>query len=1113
MPKTYPAKNDFTRGKFTPLLEDRSDERIFQNGARELQNVFVLPHGGVTRRGGTRYAGKTRFSTGGVHLEGFTFSENPKQSYVLEFGDKYLRFLWGYNKVPIIDPASLDPALKWAFVGTGLNDVTVSGSYTGTVNHYYKIAIISTDDGKDVINFYIDGVASTSINLGEVTVPYTITLSGISYTIAADNGHTIGDYWETEVYWPLMLRTPWPESIVKELQNGIIQREDVAFIAHRNYVPQKLSRYGHTDWRLEPWLPTKAPWQPSIGLKYTLYDASAIHDSKNIPSTSKGNLDYYFDEANGAVELKSDDLDSTIAFSLDSTYYSTAANAFRVDLLAAIGSVSWPSIEITGTIYIPSDGDYQFSLNSGKGGADLFIDGTVAASRYGTNNTPDIALAAGFQTTLAGRAKTTTLTKGAHTIRARCFLANANRTLAVYWKKPGDSSFTTIPPQYFVEQTERYGVSCAEYTAYDIANSVTLPPTNQAAFDSLFTTDTSGVTVNRTGHWDDRISFHSQVGMTENPFTADLPPDCLTDNTSHSLEISGYLTISEDGSYQFAVDGNDGCEFVLYDSTGNVLASVVWLSNINTQAQADGFTEFKSSSWAKHASSAVSLTSGVYPFRARYWSQLKGFAFSCAWLTPGETDFVAIPQSAITPNAGYYPRCLTFHEQRIFVGGSIEEPQRIYASKSFDFDDFTTGAEADDGLEFRIASEQVDPIQWMVSKDVLYAGTLSTEYIIQGSNGVLVPDDIQVKPNTSYGSAYIRPVKAEDAIYFVDRSERGLREYSYVLERDKSVGVNVGILAEDLFHKGIQRLVYQQGGNAAFRFGLDDIDEYLRLHSKLIADPINAPRALNLLWALTSDGELKSLTIEMLEKVYAWTEHVLGGSAVVVDSMAVIPGDGGDLLFLAVSRTINSATVRTLEWIDPLLLCDLGNVEYTIGGNSGMGGISLPHIPSETIRAVGLDIDAAGAVVWEPIYDHAGLTYDLTLDSSGVIDFKSVWWTAEGQDAYNKYQAIFSGYPFYCLIETLPFDVQIAQSMTSLGMMKRWIDLWLSVVYAPQALLSSAVDTTTTESMEDAGTLTTGRQRYFILGWDREAALRVTQDHPTPMTLRSIYGELQVNIG
>lgn len=1111
MPKTYPVKNNFTRGQFSPLLHDSTDEPIYQNGAKELTNGFVLPHGGFTRRGGTRYAGLTKNVTGNVNLEPFIFSDNPKQSYVLEWGDRYLRFFWGGDKLPIIDPDSLDPLPKFAFSGIGVNDVTITGEYTGAENSYFKIEVIGKAEGEeefDIFKFSKNGEEVWTFIPGEDEETEYV-YGGLTITFDTLIGHTIGDYWETEVYWPYQLPTPYPESVVNDL--WLVQKEDVVFVFHQDYVPRKLSRCGHTDWQLEPWVPSKSPWVPSIGLQYDFYN---IDGTRSKGTASKGALDYQFSVNSGAVLLKSGKLESSIAFSLDNTYYSEVDNELRLALLNV--ATQYTSIEIYGNIYIPEDGDYQFALNSGYWGSDLLIDGDVIAKLYGNNVDPLNPSGGTFQASLLSRAGTVTLTSGEHTIRVRFALGTTLRTGAVYWKQPGESTFEIIPAKYFSGLPDRYGVTTAIYKKFDLAGSVTLPPADQTAFNALFSTSTTGVTLAKTGQWDDRIGFHSQSVTGE--FSADLPPNFIADSTSHALEIAGYLTVEETGNYQFAVDGNDGIEFVLFDESDNQLAQAVWLSNINTQAQADGYTEWKSSSWAKHVSSVVALTAGVYKFRARYWSELKGFAVSVAWKTPGESDFVLIPQASMTPAAGYYPRCGTFHEQRMFFGGLKEEPQTVYASKTFDIEDFETGADADDGLKFRISANQVDAIQWMISKDALYIGTVSTEYLVRGSNGVIIPDDIDVKPNTSYGSAAIRPIQGEDSFYFVRRSERGLREYTYVLERDKSVGINIDILGEDLFHDGIQKLVFQQGGNAAFRFGFPDINANIINSGKQIADPINTPFDLNLLWVLTQTGELRTFTVEQLEKVFAWSTQTLGGTDVIIDSITQIPGDGGDILFLAVRRTIDGSTVRTIEWIDPLNLCDLGYVNSQTGSSSGVCSISLTHLPNEEIQAVGIMIDASGLVTWELLYDrHNPLspTSNLTLNENGQIDFNDalLYWKNQTPWLYRRYQAIFAGYAFYNTIETLPFDVQIGQQMTSLSMLKRWMDIWLSTVNTTGAKMALAAYPDDTEAMDDEGALVTGRNRFLIPGWDRESSVRVTQDAPFPLTIRSIYGEMQVNTG
>lgn len=83
-------QTNFTAGELSPLLYGRTDLAKYANGAKTLLNAIVQPHGGVTRRPGTRYVASVKDSASPVRLAPFQFS--TEQAYVLEFGDRYLRF-------------------------------------------------------------------------------------------------------------------------------------------------------------------------------------------------------------------------------------------------------------------------------------------------------------------------------------------------------------------------------------------------------------------------------------------------------------------------------------------------------------------------------------------------------------------------------------------------------------------------------------------------------------------------------------------------------------------------------------------------------------------------------------------------------------------------------------------------------------------------------------------------------------------------------------------------------------------------------------------------------------------------------------------------------------
>ena len=78
-----------------------------------------------------------------------------------------------------------------------------------------------------------------------------------------------------------------------------------------------------------------------------------------------------------------------------------------------------------------------------------------------------------------------------------------------------------------------------------------------------------------------------------------------------------------------------------------------------------------------------------------------------------------------------------------------------------------------------------------------------------------------------------------------------------------------------------------------------------------------------MVWTLRSDGQLCGLTYVPSQQVFAWHRHILGGAfgtgGPVIESMDTIPDSttGEDMLYLAVKRTIDGATVRHIEVVQP----------------------------------------------------------------------------------------------------------------------------------------------------------------------------------------------------
>ena len=81
---------NFTGGELSPRLDGRNDLAKYASGCSTLENLVVYPHGSAARRPGTNFVAAVKDSTKKTRLIPFEFSTT--QTYMLEFGDQYIRF-------------------------------------------------------------------------------------------------------------------------------------------------------------------------------------------------------------------------------------------------------------------------------------------------------------------------------------------------------------------------------------------------------------------------------------------------------------------------------------------------------------------------------------------------------------------------------------------------------------------------------------------------------------------------------------------------------------------------------------------------------------------------------------------------------------------------------------------------------------------------------------------------------------------------------------------------------------------------------------------------------------------------------------------------------------
>ena len=113
--------NTFNAGELSPHLDSRVDFAKYQSGLRTMENFMVLPYGGAIKRSGTQYIAETK-SNGVARLA--PFSVGVDQSYVMEMGDKYIRFY--QNGVQLVDTSSVPVEVVTPYTSNDVFEVQLS---------------------------------------------------------------------------------------------------------------------------------------------------------------------------------------------------------------------------------------------------------------------------------------------------------------------------------------------------------------------------------------------------------------------------------------------------------------------------------------------------------------------------------------------------------------------------------------------------------------------------------------------------------------------------------------------------------------------------------------------------------------------------------------------------------------------------------------------------------------------------------------------------------------------------------------------------------------------------------------------------------------------------
>lgn len=417
-----------------------------------------------------------------------------------------------------------------------------------------------------------------------------------------------------------------------------------------------------------------------------------------------------------------------------------------------------------------------------------------------------------------------------------------------------------------------------------------------------------------------------------------------------------------------------------------------------------------------------------------------------------------------------YPRTGEFFQGRLGQAGTLSQPTTTWLSASDAYNNYAVGSLADNAIEYTIASRRLDRLEWLGENIDLYIGSTGAILRMQGGNvGQPIGGDVipLVTRLLSDGCAPMQPININRHTLYMDRNLKKFFDMAYSFLTGEMDSTELTAVAENIFGDGVLQ------GQMAFQKRPD-------------------PR----LYWVRQDGALVTLTYYPVEKVVGFTVFQSPGSSGTdtFQSCAVIPGATGesDQVWVVVKRTLNGATVRTVELLETNASEMAGRLWTSLQTDCAIlynGSATATITGLSTLEGCTVDVVADGIFVGTSVVTGGQITL---LQAASQVEV---------------------GLHYDSVVTTMRPALQDAMIE---GLPRSWVKLWLRlyqtiggsvrfsystkdllIPYAANPLDQNALFTGDTPEMKDAGT-------------DTDARITVKQTQPYPMTLLGLFGELTV---
>ncbi len=447
------------------------------------------------------------------------------------------------------------------------------------------------------------------------------------------------------------------------------------------------------------------------------------------------------------------------------------------------------------------------------------------------------------------------------------------------------------PTTLAATQNGSSGSTTYKYRVTAIADETfeeSLPATNTASKSITGASKTDPVVIDSVAHgFLDRetIEITGVVGMTE---------------------LNGRrFTVANKNNDDFELKGEDGSDYTAWASAGTMRLTLVKVTDGNATLTD---TNNIAITWAEAANAqryaVYKDDNGLYG--------LLGETEDLTFTDDGSKapDMNSTPPRTREPFRGTdnAPAAVGYFGQRRIFGGANNRPDTNDFSRTGDQGNFTmsTPARADDALRVTLTSLEVNEIRHYVPLDDLLILTSGEEWRIDsGDSNRLSIDTLRQKPQTTWGSSHLRPIKSGRVVLFVQENNNVVRSIGFDLSIEGFTGTDMSLLANHLFRDFT--IVDWAGGRTP--------------------DPLT--------YLVRGDGHAATLTFNPEQEVIAWTrwatrspdkfENVAvvrptvtaaGAPPKLSDatiSSALAAAALDDAPYFVVKRTINGQVVRYIE--------------------------------------------------------------------------------------------------------------------------------------------------------------------------------------------------------